>query len=216
MPRKKYYYCEACQDFSQDPDACEHEREFLFSEKMRRNLSKFLSYIFRHNPNQIGIELDSQGFSIITIEKLIEILRVVRNSPWINRKILEALLLLDSKGRFEIRNDRIRARYGHSLKNITIETVESDLPEILYHGTNQSAYQQIKSEGLKPMGRNLVHLTSSLKDAQIVGRRHKGELIILKVDVKAAVQAGIQIWQAGNTIYVSNYIPSKYLKPEES
>jgi putative RNA 2'-phosphotransferase len=194
---------------------CEHEREFLFSEKMRRNLSKFLSYIFRHNPGSIGLELDSQGLSTIPIDQLLEILQEVRNSPWINRKILESLLLLDPKGRFEINNDRFRARYGHSLKNIKIEILESDLPEFLYHGTNLSAYQQIKSEGLKPMGRNLVHLTSSLKDAQIVGRRHKGELIILNVDVKAAVQAGIEIWQAGNTIYVSNYIPSKYLKPLE-
>ncbi len=212
MSIENYYYCETCQDYSPNPKNCEHPRKFILSEKQRRNLSKFLSYNLRHNPSRIGIELDVKGFTQIPIEDLITILKTVRNSPWISRKVIDALIFLDLKGRFEIRNDRIRARYGHSLKNIKIEVTRTDLPELLYHGTNLRAYQKIKQEGLKPMGRNLVHLTTSLKDAEIVGRRHKGELIILEVDVKKAVQEGIQIWQAGKTIFVSAFIPNAFIK----
>jgi putative RNA 2'-phosphotransferase len=180
---------------------------------MRRNLSKFLSYIFRHNPGRIGIELDSHGFSKIPLDQLLQLIQEARNSPWINRKVLRALVLLDHKGRFEIRNEAFRARYGHSIKGITIETTKSELPPTVYHGTNVSAYEQIKTEGVRPMGRNLVHLTSSLKDARVVGRRHKGELILLEIDVKTAISDGIEIWQAGTNVYVSKFIPPNYVKP---
>ena len=146
------------------------------------------------------------------MDDLITILKKVRNSPWISRKVLDALIFLDLKGRFEIRDDRIRARYGHSQKYITVAATRTDLPDILYHGTNLRAYQQIKQEGLKPMGRNLVHLTISFKDAEIVGRRHKGELVILEIDVQKAIHEGIQIWQASSTIFVSNHIPAAYIK----
>ena len=212
MPRQNYFYCESCQDYSTTSESCDHSREFIFSEKQRRNLSKFLSYILRHHPNRIGIELDSKGFTQIPMDDLITILKKVRNSPWISRKVLDALIFLDLKGRFEIRDDRIHARYGHSLKYITVAATRTDIPDILYHGTNLRAYQQIKQEGLKPMGRNLVHLTTSLKDAEIVGRRHKGELVILEIDVQKAIHEGIQIWQASSTIFVSNQIPAAYIK----
>ncbi len=212
MSYLKYYYCEKCKDYSTDPQSCEHERQFILSEKMRVNLSKFLSYIFRHNPKQIEIELDSQGFSKITVDELAQLLKTIRSSPWITRQVIEALICLDKKGRFEIRNDRFRARYGHSLNYITIEASDTELPAILYHGTTQEAYQLITREGLKPMGRNLVHLTSSIQDAKFVARRHKGKPLILEVDVKGALQGGIAIWQAGKTVFVSDFIPSNYLR----
>ncbi|MHA1129466.1 MAG: RNA 2'-phosphotransferase [Candidatus Helarchaeota archaeon] len=212
MGRLKYYYCQICDDYSTIPNFCDHERVFVFSEKMRRNLSKFLSYIFRHNPRQIGIELDSNGFSQIPVDQLIPLIQKARNSDWITLETLKALIVLDHKGRFEIKNNRFRARYGHSLKYIKIEKRISDLPEILYHGTNMAAYELIKIEGLKPMGRNLVHLTSSIKDARIVGRRHKGDLVLLEINVRGALQDEIEIWQAGKSIYVSNYIPPQYIR----
>ncbi len=211
MGRLSYYYCQSCDDYSTVPDSCEHEREFIFSEKLRRNLSKFLSYIFRHNPARIGIELDSHGFSLISLDKLIELIKKEPNYHWINKKVLIALVFLDHKGRFEIKDDKFRARYGHSLKNIAIGTTKSELPELLFHGTNLAAYQRIQTEGIRPMGRNLVHLTSSLNDAKAVGRRHKGKLVLLEIDVKTATLDNIEIWQAGKNVYVASYIPASYI-----
>ncbi len=208
----KHYYCQACEDYSNELNTCNHKRELVFSDKQRTKLSKFLSYIFRHDPGRIGIEVDEEGFSRIGIDDLIAILQNKAGLPWLSRRSLDALILLDHKGRFEIRNDKFRARYGHSIKGITLKPTSEDLPAILYHGTNQTAYQQIIREGLKPMGRNLVHLTSSISDATIVGHRHGGELVLLEINVTKAILDGFFIWQAGKTVFVSNFIPKEYLK----
>ena len=48
------------------------------------------------------------------------------------------------------------------------------LPSWLYHGTNSRFVEIIKQEGLKPMGRNHVHLSETIEIAQEVGdRRNK-------------------------------------------
>ncbi len=212
MGPDKIYYCKECKKYSTNKELCGHEREFLFSRKQQVKLSKFLSYIFRHNPQQLGIELDENGFSQISVDELIILIKKDARFSWLNRQKLEALVQLDPKGRFEIKNERFRCRYGHSLKNISLNDLYKNVPQILYHGTNLKAYEKIVSDGLKPMGRNLVHLTLSIPDAKMVARRHGGQMVILEIDALQAQKDGIEIFQASPTIFVAKSIPKKYIK----
>ena len=218
MAHLKFYFCEECKQYITNRELDQHSLKFpshnvieMFSDKKRINLSKFLSLILRHKPDIIGIKLKVNGYTEQTLDELIEKLRERERFKWVDRGRIEALIDLDRKGRFEISNNRIRARYGHSISWINIELYDKDIPNYLYHGTNEDSYSKIKLEGLKPMGRNLVHLTSSLTDAKIVGRRHKGKLVLLKIDAKQALEDGIDIWKAGKNVYVSNFIPNRYI-----
>ncbi|MGM0411615.1 MAG: RNA 2'-phosphotransferase [Bacillota bacterium] len=79
----------------------------------------------------------------------------------------------DSKGRFSFLNnkERIRANYGHSIEGINPDYKTIKPHKFLYHGTTPKVKNDILKEGLKPMGRNYVHLSVGIKEAKKVAKR---------------------------------------------
>ena len=103
-------------------------------EKSRENeISKQLSYVLRHKPDSIGIQLDDQGWTEIAL--LIEKLNISRFE-------LEYVVSNNSKQRFSISNNKIRANQGHSVKvNLGLASKEPLIE--LYHGTTSQKYERI-------------------------------------------------------------------------
>lgn len=115
-----------------------------------------------------------------------------------------------TKRRFEIVGDKIRATYGHSVPGVCAgELMEP--PEELYHGTTTDAAAIIAVEGLKPMGRNYVHLSVAPDVAQMVAKRHGPQTVILKVKAKEAFLSGIHFWFFNDTNWNAEYIPITFL-----
>ena len=83
------------------------------------------------------------------------------------------MIARSDKVRFEIKDDKIRALYGHSSSILfnKIQKTASKPPDILYHGTSPSAAKNIMSEGLRPMNRQYVHLSTDKNTALQVGKR---------------------------------------------
>jgi len=78
-------------------------------------LSKFLALILRHQPQRFGLELDEEGWA--SLPEVLEILHGLPNFRWAKRA--EVMRIVDEgsgdgKHRFEVADERIRARYGHS------------------------------------------------------------------------------------------------------
>lgn len=70
-----------------------------------------------------------------------------------------AVASMDSKGRYEVDGNYIRAVYGHSV-DVAIQsgdTAPSAIPETLYHGTAEGNLDAILTDGLRPMSRQKVH-----------------------------------------------------------
>jgi len=85
---------------------------------------------------------------------------------------VKAVALLDPRQRFEVRGEVIRAGYGHTKKlNIGISYEVNKESKTLYHGTLRLTLQSILREGVKPVSRLYMHLTTSIKDACRVGER---------------------------------------------
>ena len=76
--------------------------------------------------------------------------------------------------RFEITGDRIRARYGHSVPQ-TVTYPEVQPPNPVPRDLAEGAARGIQKEGLQPMGRQYVHLSTQVDQARLVGRRHAPE-----------------------------------------
>ncbi len=76
-----------------------------------------------------------------------------------------------------------------------------EVPDILYHGTSHALIKGILREGLKPMKRGYVHLTSTINEAVSNARRKKGNPKIIVVDVKKAIIDGVLFWKAAENIY---------------
>ncbi len=183
------------------------------SEKEKIKLSKLLSLILRHKPQLLNLKLDNEGFVNVTVEELTKRIRKkFKGFSWIQPIHIYKLEELNNKGRFQIRNGRIRALYGHSISHVTPSfTPNVEIPSFLYHGTSLSNVKKILREGLKPMKRNFVHLTDNFKDAAETGKKRSGKVAVLIVDAEKALKNNVEIWKAGKTVYCAKEIPPAYI-----
>ncbi len=170
-------------------------------------MSKRMAYVLRHNPAGYGVSIDDAGW--VDIGELLSALR--RDLPWVERWHIEAVALLDRKGRYEVRGGRVRARYGHSIP-VKVEPLPGEAPRLLYHGTVRSRLGSILSKGILPMGRTLVHLSSDYSDAVSTGRRHGRDVVVLVVDVECLKARGLRPARKGKTIYTVEHVPPECIR----
>jgi putative RNA 2'-phosphotransferase len=147
--------------------------------------------------------------------ELKELLRVIQEQyREVNEIKLRRTIEEDPKGRYELQEDRVRARYGHSI-DISVELPQAAVDR-LYHGTTPKASRQILHEGLKQRGRQKVHLSVSIRDAIEVGKRRCKEPVVLEIDVKGARKAGVRIEKASEHVYVMDEVPARFIKTRKS
>lgn len=171
-------------------------------------ISKFLSYILRHQPETIGITLDPDGW--VNIDNLI--MQANQHTEPLTRELLERVVKTSDKKRFTISDDglKIRAAQGHSTQQVKIRHVEQMPPDFLYHGTATRFIDSIKKQGLIAGGRHYVHLSGDKKTANKVGERH-GKPVVLKVKALQMYQQGFKFYLADNGVWLINAVPNIFL-----
>ncbi|HEX7733400.1 MAG TPA: RNA 2'-phosphotransferase [Ktedonobacteraceae bacterium] len=173
-------------------------------------LSKTISHALRHKPGDYGLVLDAEGW--VAVDDLLAALRRRLGSRRsIGLAEIETIMAESEKQRFELRDDKIRAFYGHSTPT-TIEREPVTPPALLYHGTTQEAAQAILREGLKSMKRQHVHLSTDLKTARIVGLRRTGKPVILRIAALEAHQHGIKFYPGNEDIWLADPIPPAFIR----
>jgi putative RNA 2'-phosphotransferase len=175
----------------------------MLYQAMEKSLSKMMTKILRHTPDDFGVILDPVDGSC-TLSTLLEAIQAQPKWAWVRQEDIEQVVRNSDKQRFEIDGGRIRARYGHS--HDKVQYAPADPPAILYHGTNKKALPSILKEGLSPMGRQYVHLSEGTQFATLAGSR-RGELVILKVDTLTAKQLGVTFYYAGNEVWLADRVP---------
>lgn len=170
--------------------------------------SKFISFVLRHDPGAIGLELDGEGWT--DLDDLI--VKAVASGKEISRPIIDAILALKDKQRFEISPDgrRIRALHGHSAAGVEISYVPVPPPATLYHGTASRFLDSIREQGVHSGQRHLVHLSPDRETAASVGQRH-GKPVILVIAAGDMHAAGHEFYRAANGIWLTKTIPVQYI-----
>ncbi|HHE71263.1 MAG TPA: RNA 2'-phosphotransferase, partial [Chloroflexi bacterium] len=109
---------------------------------------------------------------------------------------------------------RIRALYGHSIVCPTYEPVTP--PQALYHGTTPDVVDAIRSDGLRPMGLQYVHLAATVELARHIGLRRTSSPIILRVNALEAHAHGVRFYNPETDIFLSEFIPPEFIEfPEQ-
>ncbi|HDD33748.1 MAG: RNA 2'-phosphotransferase [Thermoprotei archaeon] len=213
---KPIYRCRVCGQLTEEETHCGKPCLLVLDPEKRVRLSKLLSGLLRHFPHTLGVKLDEEGFTKQTIEELADLIRTRWRSKhlyrWLKPEHIYAVVILDPKGRFEIKEGRIRARYGHSIRVSVKYEEEVEPPAKLYHGTTPQALPSILREGLKPGRRLMVHLTATPKDAWETALRKTLTPVIIEVDVGVLAKRGIKVYRAGKTVYVTRYVPPEAIK----
>jgi putative RNA 2'-phosphotransferase len=176
------------------------------------SLSKFLSFVLRHEPEAIELRLDPQGWA--EIEELLA--RCQAHGKALSRPILEEIVATSPKRRFAISDDgrRIRANQGHSI-DVDLGYAPAQPPEVLFHGTIAAALPSIRAEGLRKMQRHHVHLSPDEETARIVAQR-RGKPAILRIAAALMHGAGHVFYLSTNGVWLTDAVPPQYLEiPED-
>lgn len=165
--------------------------------------SRRLSYILRHCPESIDLELDDHGYG--DVQKILDALNITLEQ-------LDTIVREDEKQRYSYNGDhtRIRANQGHSIL-VNVDLREVVPPDILYHGTATRFVPSILEEGILRQTRLYVHLSQDKETATKVGSRH-GEPYVFTIDTKQMYADGYKFYLSENNIYLTKIIPTKYLK----
>lgn len=170
-------------------------------------IGKEISFALRHHPEKYHLDMDEEGW--VQIEQLFHALKE-KYGELTEEDILDIMKHSD-KQRYELKNHKIRAYYGHSLKQ-QIKKEPTKPPQILYHGTAKRFLDSIMKDGLLPMNRQYVHLSADRETAINVGKRHDDHPIILQIDSINAYYNGIDFYLGNETVWLSDPIPIEYIK----
>ena len=172
-----------------------------------KEISKFLSLVLRHSPNSAGIILDEGGWA--NVEQILHALQTLNQS--ITREDLDRIVRLSDKRRFSFSedNNQIRANHGHSVP-IKLAYKPKQPPTLLYHGTADVNSKSIEKHGLLKATRQYVHLSLTREIALGVGQRH-GKPVLISVDAARMHSDGYQFFEAGNGVWLTEFVPVNYL-----
>lgn len=170
-------------------------------------LSKFLSYILRHQPASIGLQLDGQGWAAID-----ELLRcAAQHGTALSHELLLQIVAESDKQRFAISADGlfIRANQGHSLP-VELELTAQTPPASLFHGTASRFLAAILQQGLQKGQRYHVHLTADASTALAVGQRY-GSPVLLRIDSTAMRAQGATFYLTANGVWLTDEVAPEFL-----
>lgn len=172
-------------------------------------LSKKISHALRHEPWVYELELDAEGWT--DLEALLESIRE-GSSQWsaLNAQHVEEIIRTSNKVRFEIKDGRIRATYGHSVPGKVVRTATHP-PDWLYHGTAPTTAALIRQSGLLPMRRQYVHLSTDRETAQMVGQRKSHEPVILVVRSAEAFAGGVSFYDGNDKTWLADQVPPGFI-----
>lgn len=174
------------------------------------SLSIYMSYILRHNPDEIGLPIDCEGW--VSIQDFVA--RSVDRDETITLERVLEVIERNEKKRFTLSDDklRMRAAQGHSTALVN-RKYERVVPLYnLYHGTLKTTVPAIQIGGLLAMARHHVHLSATETIAQKVGNRHRaGESCVLQVSALTMHDLGYEFFLAENGVWLTAAVPPQFI-----
>lgn len=184
---------------------CENPGRYVMDDVREEKLGRFVSGTLRHFPTSAGVEMDECGW--VDLNAFCEVMK--KRYKWMRNEYLYALVESDEKGRYEIRNCLIRARYGHSV-NVSLDYEESDFP-YLYYGASPEEVDVLLENGIFPIKQRYVHLSTSYEKAAEVALVHTENPVILQINAQKAKLSGISFKLATDYIVLTEKVPPEFL-----
>lgn len=179
----------------------------MMDEKKLKRVSKSLSYVLRHRPDTVGLQLGEGGW--VPVNDLL--IAFKRAGKRLSLDLLEIVVAENDKQRFEFSEDRIliRARQGHSVE-VQLGYAPEPPPDVLYHGTATRNLESIFQQGLIKGRRHHVHMSTNQETMLAVGKRH-GQPVVLAVDAKQMLVDGFEFFVTENDVWLADHVPPEYL-----
>jgi putative RNA 2'-phosphotransferase len=184
---------------------CGSAGQLVLDEAKTEQLGRLVAGALRHFPDDLGLTMDSRGW--VDLSSLGAV--VQSRHRWANKNLVIGLVQSDPKKRYEINSDRIRARYGHSVK-VDLDHPENKLPK-LYYGASEEEADRILEIGLKSASQRYIHLSTTPEKAWHVATFRTGNPRVIQADAASAQKAGVKMMTVNDDIVISDMIPPEYL-----
>lgn len=175
-------------------------------------LSRFLSYVLRHHPEDLELEVDEEAY--VPVSQLLENIKSLKGVD-VSFDQLYRIVQSNEKQRFQFSygNVMIRAVQGHSFPvTITFEPVQLvDVPEYLYHGTSECNVRAILISGISKMGRHHVHLSRDAQTAWNVANRRRGPNCVVVVNAHKLAASGFNVYKSVNGVYLVDHVMPEFI-----
>jgi putative RNA 2'-phosphotransferase len=171
-------------------------------------LSRAVSTVLRHTAWQLGLEPDQEGW--VDLDDLVDVLRAEPGLDGLTSTDVVRTAGSSARRRFELSGNRIRALYGHSYP-LVAGPPRIVPPATLFHGTARGSVPSILRLGLRPRGRQFVHMAASPELAELVGGRKDSTPAVLVIDARGAEAEGTAFYGATDEIYLACHVPPRFL-----
>lgn len=197
-------YCPVCGD----------NAKFLLNDREMDVLGRTLAGVLRHFPERYGLEIDPQGW--VDLKDFVTAVQIRnRRFRFLKPHHILGIIETDPKGRYQFRDGKIRATYGHSF-DVDLDLPTEGIPNTLFYPTTEEECPILLEVGIKPSDRKMVHLSSTYQAAMEAGRVRVNNPVILEIDAIGARENGnVIIKKAGKTVYITKEVPPEYLKKSE-
>lgn len=186
---------------------CGYTGETVLGQERVEKLGRFISGALRHFPQKLKLEMDGNGW--VDFSSLARI--ASRKYRWANKWLIKAIVDSDEKKRYEIKEEKIRARYGHSV-DVELNDYSESEETILYYGTGEEEAHRMLEIGIKPVYQTFVHLSTTVEKSERVAKFRTDNPVILKVDVESARKNGLKFLNANDYIVLTKEVPPEYVE----
>ena len=170
-------------------------------------VSKFISLVLRHKPQEANLVLDKYGYA-----RTSELVAGVKKKyPEFNKDILIKIVETDEKQRYSFKDNGklIRANQGHSFP-VDLGLEAQQPPLLLFQGTSTKYLDGIMDKGIVSKSRQYVHLSKDVDTAHTVGLRHGAGTVILVVSAEQMWKDGHKFFLSDNGVWLVDEVPTKY------
>lgn len=177
----------------------------------RGRLVSTMAFALRHDPGHFDLQLDDEGWT--SFEDFVIAIRFERHE-WdaIDESIVRAAIA--DMDRFEIRDGRIRAVYGHSIELARPPAIKTP-PAVLYHGTSADNVSSILQQGVLRMSRQFVHLSSDY-DWVIRFLDDKPCWTVFAIATAHPLDAGVVFRKANHHVWLTDTLAAHFLRIEST
>ena len=168
-----------------------------------RNLSRFITYILGHNPDEFGLVPDRDGF--ITFKELLWALHEEPGWSYVRQSSINEVLMSQDRTSFEVKGKSIRSLAGNPQFNL--DRPVEDIPPLIYIPVRRKAHHSVLEKGLSRSDEK-PHVFSMHRDmAERIGKRRDKKPVILEVLSAKAMKEGVQFYSFGRLFYPWNFLP---------
>lgn len=176
------------------------------------DLSRFLTYLLAHRPDEFGLVPDAEGFIAIK-----DLLRAIHEEPgwgYVREGHLREVLMGKDRALFVREEGRLRS--VEKRWHLDLQAPSENTPKILFIAVRRKAHAHVMEKGLFS-DRPLV-LSPDRDMALRLGERRDQKPVILEVMTGPAQQQGV-FFHAFGDLYLSREIPPEFISgppvPEE-